>query len=135
MEVLASVAIITVVGLALLQIASNNTRLITYILEKKSINNVVSILAGHLGKTDNKSEKELYETIRKEFDIKNDEVRKDLKNVKFTVIYDGAEKFELFKDPVLQSQESPPPVIPLDISRYRISNGEQNAVWHRITLR
>ena len=82
MEILISVIIITVVAFSLLEIYSQNRSFAVYINQRPLIS-LTSTLYNFvdLEKYD-KSEKDVYELIRNDFDIKNDSVRQYLKKVK-----------------------------------------------------
>ena len=119
MEVLASVAIISIVGMALLQVAANNSQLIIHILNK-TIHDSVSHLAEHIRETDNRREREPYEVIRQKYEIKTTMSGNPSKSANSPLLR-REEKYELFKEFQLQTDEEPPPLI-LNIGRYRTSN-------------
>lgn len=136
MEVLVSVAIITVVGMALMQIASNNTKLIQFILEKKGLNNDVSIVAPTIERGDNKREKALDDIVREIYTIPQDETRRALKEKKIKIYHDEDYRYRIYDttdDSTNVNNGERKVLLTLEFDKYRISDGKQNAFWHRIT--
>lgn len=136
MEVLISVAIITVVGMALMQIASNNTKLIQFILEKKGLNNYVSIVAPVIERGDNKRERILDDIVSETYTIAEDETHRVLKEKKIKIFHDETYRYSIYdsagNSPDGNSGERKV-LLTLEFSKFRISDGNQNAFWHRIT--
>lgn len=136
MEVLVSVAIITVVGLALMQISANNNKLIRYILEKKNLDNIVSMVAGSIEKKHHRTERALYD-LMKPMTINHDESLKLLKESKISIFADSVHRHEIYSNPSevdVQRGKGKELLMSLEISKYRISDGHQNAQWYRLGM-
>ena len=96
MEILISVMIITVVAFSLLKIFSQNRAFAIYI-DKRPLISFSSTLYSFIDLSKyNKSEKNVYDLIYQDFDIKNDEVRKYLKDSKRVIEVD--EEQLIFED-------------------------------------
>ena len=86
MEILVSVIIITVVAFSLLEIYSQNRSFAIYI-NNRPIISLTSTLFNFINLDKyHKSEKNVYDLIQQDFDIKNDEVRRYLKEVKRKIV-------------------------------------------------
>jgi len=86
MEILISVIIITVVAFSLLEIYSQNRSFAIYI-NNRPIISLTSTLYNFIDLDKyHKSEKSVYELIRQDFNIKNDEVRRYLKEIKREIV-------------------------------------------------
>ncbi len=82
-EVLVATVIATVAGAGLLQLNSNYTNLFTKINEKSISSEVVSLVGLHADIKYNKTTKSLYDILDRSYEIKNDDLRKYLKNQSF----------------------------------------------------
>ncbi len=82
-EVLVATVIATVAGAGLLQLNSNYTNLFTKINEKSISSEVVSLIGLHADIKYNKTTKSLYDILDRSYEIKNDDLRKYLKNQSF----------------------------------------------------
>lgn len=97
-EVLVSVAILAVVATGLLQIATNSKNNFAFLLEKAQFDRISSIPIMHNDPKYNHSEKNLYEFLRSDYDIKEDDVRKTLKKMKVRYAQEEYVTFSPFAD-------------------------------------
>ena len=97
-EVLVSVAILAVVATGLLQISTNSKNNFAFLIEKAQFDRISSIPIMHNDPKYNHSEKNLYEFLRSDYDIKEDEVRKVLKNRKVRYTQEEYVTFSPFAD-------------------------------------
>ncbi len=81
-EVLVATVIATIAGMALLQMNSNNTHLFKQIQYRSSNSEPISIIALHSDKKYHRTTKSLYDILDNAYDIKNDDLRKYLKDTK-----------------------------------------------------
>ncbi len=81
-EVLVATVIATISGMALLQMNSNNTHLFKQIQYRSSNSEPISIIALHSDKKYHRTTKSLYDILDNTYDIKNDDLRKYLKDAK-----------------------------------------------------
>ncbi len=81
-EVLVATVIATIAGMALLQMNSNNTHLFKQIQYRSSNSEPISIIALHSDKKYHRTTKSLYDILDNTYDIKNDDLRKYLKDAK-----------------------------------------------------
>ena len=106
-EVLISVAILAAVATGLLQIATNSKANFSYLMSKASFDRIASIPIMHNNLKYHHAEKNLYEFLRNDYAIKEDEIRKALKKIK--VAY-TQEEFTIFaplsEDNVTQSENT-----------------------------
>lgn len=82
-EVLVATVIATVAGAGLLQLNSNYTNLFVKIKEKSVSSEVVSLVGLHANIKYNKTKKSLYDILDRTYEIKNDDLRKYLKDQSF----------------------------------------------------
>lgn len=97
-EILIAAAIISVVGLALLQSGANNTKLINYMNEKKEMRELFSIVLLNSNEEWHNREKRLYDFVEKKFNIDDDDIRRELKDIKIDYKDDEFSKLNLFGD-------------------------------------
>ncbi|NWF66105.1 MAG: type II secretion system protein [Campylobacterales bacterium] len=97
-EILVAVAIISVVGLALLQSGANNTKLINYMNEKKEMKELFSIVLLNSNEQWHNREKTLYDFVSKKFNIDDDDIRKELKEIRIDYKDDEFSRLDLFAD-------------------------------------
>ncbi len=88
-EVLVSVVILSTVAVMLFEISTNSKSNFSFLSKKGDFTTLSSIPLMHNDQALHNSEKNLYEFIRDDYDIKDDELRKYLKEQK--VHYDHAE--------------------------------------------
>ncbi len=81
-EVLVSVLIISVVATALFQISTNSKSSFEFLVQKIEFSTICSIPFLHNNKQWHNSNKSLYDFLRSNYNIKNDEFRKFLKETK-----------------------------------------------------
>jgi prepilin-type N-terminal cleavage/methylation domain-containing protein len=81
-EVLVATVIASIAGMALLQMNSNNMHLFKQIQYRSSNSEPISLIALHGDKKYNKTTKSLYDILDRTYDIKNDDLRKYLKDYK-----------------------------------------------------
>ena len=141
-EVLMSIAIISIVGLALLQLNANSTKMINYLFEKGGTNEHISILSINLDEDLDKKNKSLYEIIERKYNIKNDDIRKSLKAIEYDIKYTEISVTDLLEEDTEDNElvnnddentENQPSLI-LTISKISISNNKQGAYLHYMTL-
>ena len=92
-EVMVSVMIISVVIMALLQMKSNNSHILTSLKNQNDTNQYISLLISNKDYGYEKKTIRL-DTLVKEFNV-NDELRKKLKNIKAKVIYNKVNRIDL----------------------------------------
>ena len=74
-EILISVMIVSVVGLALLQVSSNNTKMLNYIHKKSEITLLPSAIISHADENDHNRKLYMYDLLRKSYPrLDNDDV-------------------------------------------------------------
>lgn len=88
-EVLVSVVILSTVAVLLFEISTNSKSNFSYLSQKASFTTLSSLPLIHNNQKYHNSDKTLFDFIRDDFDIKDDEFRKYLKNKK--VHYDQEE--------------------------------------------
>ncbi len=93
-EVLVSVVILSTVAVMLFEISANSKSNFSYLAKKGDFTTLSSLSLMHIDQKYHNSEKDLYEFIRDDYDIKDDELRKYLKEQK--VHYDH-EEFTTFE--------------------------------------
>lgn len=81
-EVIISVVIISVVGMALLELSSKNTKLISFLEKKREVPIALSIISYHGNADINNLEKTLYDIVEKEYTIESDRLKKYLDSKK-----------------------------------------------------
>ena len=81
-EIIVAVAILSVVGLALLQIASDKTKLIGALKEKSKLPLYLSTAAFHGSKDLHKLDKDLYTLLSGSYTIDHDRAKKKLESMK-----------------------------------------------------
>jgi prepilin-type N-terminal cleavage/methylation domain-containing protein len=131
-EVLVATVIATVVGAGLLQLNSNYTYLFSKIKDKSLSSEIVSIIGLHADVKYNKTTKSLYDILDKTYDIKNDDLRKYLKDTSFdyretlvdTITFgeDGSESEEEFSMGDSQETSAVAPVIQFELIDVSIKN-------------
>jgi prepilin-type N-terminal cleavage/methylation domain-containing protein len=97
-EVLVSVAILAVVATGLLQISTNSKNNFAFLLQKAQFDRKSSIPIMHNDPKYHHSEKDLYEFLRDDYTIKEDEVRKMLKKTKILYTQEEYATFSPFAD-------------------------------------
>jgi competence protein ComGC len=141
-EVLISITIISIVGLALLKLNANSTKMINYLSEKSGTNEHISLFAVNLNEDLHNKKKSLYEIIEKKYNIRNDDVRKALKNKEYNIKYKEISVTNLLEEDVednelvdenANDEESQASLI-LTISKISISNEKQGAYINYMTL-
>ena len=85
-EVLTAVAILSIVGVALLQMNIKNQKISEYIDKKTKLAQISSILGYHHTKDYTKLEKSIYDFIKNDYEIDNTEIKKSLDS--YSVYYD-----------------------------------------------
>ncbi len=88
-EVLVSVIILSTVAVMLFEISTNSKNNFSYLTKKGEFTTLYSLALMHNDQAFHNSEKNLYEFIRDDYDIKDDDFRKYLKEKK--VYYDHQE--------------------------------------------
>ncbi len=100
-EVLVSVVILSTVAVLLFEISTNSKNSFSYLSEKASFTTLSSLPLMQNNPKYHNSDKTLYEYVRYDFDIKDDELRKYLKETK---IHYDQEEFAEFS-PLSESDE------------------------------
>ena len=113
-EVLFSVVLISIIGLALLQSSENNTKLLRYKLKREKFIELSSIFALHMRDELHNKSKTLYDLLQKDYKL-DDETRKMLKRKKYLLRADEVDTIHL------QNSADAKRSIDLDIKRYSIS--------------
>jgi len=81
-EVLISVTLLAIAGLALMQVSANSKKGFSFLKNKLSFDERCSIPLTHKNRAYHKKTKDLYSFLQKDYFITNDEIIKDLKNYK-----------------------------------------------------
>lgn len=81
-EVLIATVILSVVGIALLQMGSKNQKINRYIDQKSSIAHLASVVGFHHNINFNKTEKTLYDFLKSDYKIDNFDIKKMLEEQK-----------------------------------------------------
>lgn len=98
-EVLAAVAIISIVGLALLQIGANNAKMIDYILGRKKTNYDLSLFAhSTIDSTMDKTTVTPEEFLESELVVDSDEFRRHLDGSEYELSYETVSSYDLVQD-------------------------------------
>ncbi len=83
-EIMVSVAISSIVGMALLSMNNNTIHLFTKLQNGSNIAEQLSLIGSHGDVKFNKTDKTLYDILNKTYQIDNDEARRYLENIKYT---------------------------------------------------
>ena len=135
-EVLVATVIASIAGMALLQMNSNNTHLFKQIQYRSSNSESVSLIALHSDKKYNKTSKSLYDILDTTYDIKNDDLRKYLKDTKVdynekvieTITFGESESSEE-SEMMEEGMSTSAPVIQFELVQIVVKNQEgQNAI-------
>jgi len=135
-EVLVATVIASIAGMALLQMNSNNTHLFKQIQYRSSNSESVSLIALHSDKKYNKTCKSLYDILDTTYDIKNDDLRKYLKDTKVdynekvieTITFGESESSEE-SEMMEEGMSTSAPVIQFELVQIVVKNQEgQNAI-------
>ncbi len=102
-EVLVSVAILAVVATGLFQISMNSKNNFAYLKQKARFDRLASIPIMHNDPKYNHTQKTLFEFIRNDYEIKDDDIRKVLKNMKVTYTHEEYATFSPFSQRDKQS--------------------------------
>ncbi len=121
-EVLVATVIASIAGMALLQMNSNNMHLFKQIQYRSSNSEPISLIALHGDKKYNKTTKSLYDILGKTYDIKNDDLRKYLKDYRVdynemlieTIKFDESEA-EAENDEMIQEEDTSVPIIQFEL--------------------
>ncbi len=95
-EVLVSVIILSTVAVMLFEISTNSKNNFSYLTKKGDFTTLYSLALIHNNQTFHNKEKNLYEFIRDDYDIKDDELRKYLKEKKVHYEHQEFTTFEPF---------------------------------------
>jgi prepilin-type N-terminal cleavage/methylation domain-containing protein len=87
-EVLVSVVILSTVAVLLFEISTNSKNNFSFLSKKADFASIASIPLMHSSQKYNNSDKTLYEYIRYDYDIKDDDLRKYLKEKKLHLDYE-----------------------------------------------
>ena len=87
-EVLVSVVILSTVAVLLFEISTNSKNNFSFLSQKANFTTLASLPLMHSSQKFNNSDKKLYEYIRYDYDIKDDELRKYLKEKKVHLDYE-----------------------------------------------
>ena len=83
-EIMVSVAISSIVGMALLSMNNNTIHLFTKLQNGSNIAEQLSLIGSHGDVKFNKTDKTLYDILNKSYQIDNDEARRYIENIKYT---------------------------------------------------
>jgi prepilin-type N-terminal cleavage/methylation domain-containing protein len=87
-EVLVSVVILSTVAVLLFEISTNSKNNFSFLSEKATFTTLASLPLMHANQKYNNSDKTLYEYIRYDYNIKDDDLRKYLKEKKLHLDYE-----------------------------------------------
>jgi len=135
-EVLVATVIASIAGMALLQMNSNNMHLFKQIQYRSSNSEPISLIALHGDKKYNKTTKSLYDILGKTYDIKNDDLRKYLKDyrVDYTEILIETIKFDESEtepedDEMMREEDASVPIIQFELIQILAKTDQgQNAI-------
>jgi prepilin-type N-terminal cleavage/methylation domain-containing protein len=113
-EVLFAVVLLSVIGMAILQSSSNNSKLMNYSMSKINFIHLSSIFSINMNDDLHNKSKTFYDLIQKKYSL-DDETRKELKKVKYTLRSDDIEQI------VLQDSDASSNSIIFNIKKHTIS--------------
>lgn len=95
-EVIVSVLLLSIASIALLKVTSNQKRIYSLSKNKLSFSQYSSIITNRHNISFHEKDINLYESVKREYDIKNDELKTILKNtkIKYTQKYSTMIKLE-----------------------------------------
>ncbi len=97
-EVLVSVVILSTVAVLLFEISTNSKNSFSYLSQKAGFTTLSSLALMHNDSKYHNSDKTLFEYIRYDFDIKDDELRKYLKEQKIHYFQEEFSEFSPFSE-------------------------------------
>jgi prepilin-type N-terminal cleavage/methylation domain-containing protein len=106
-EVLVSVTILAVVATGLFQISMNSKNNFAFLKQKAQFDRLASIPLVHNDPKYNHTQKDLFEFVRDDYEIKEDEIRKALKAVKVNYTQEEYATFSPFSEASSESEDSP----------------------------
>jgi len=133
-EVLVSVVILSTVAVLLFEISTNSKNSFSYLSQKASFTTLSSLPLMHNNPKYHNSDKTLYEYIRYDFDIKDDDLRKYLKEKK---IHYRQEEFADFS-PLNESDEEMEQGtdgFTILFDKIQISNKQQSTFLYKIDIK
>ena len=133
-EVLVSVVILSTVAVLLFEISTNSKNSFSYLSQKASFTTLSSLPLMHNNPKYHNSDKTLYEYIRYDFDIKDDDLRKYLKEKK---IHYRQEEFADFS-PLSESDEEMEQGtngFTILFDKIQISNKQQSTFLYKIDIK
>ena len=144
-EVLVATAIATVSGAALLQMNTNSTLLFEKIIAKSSISEKLSLFGLHGDIKYNRTTKSLYDILDRRYEIKNDELRKFLKDQSYdyqekvveTISFDDEPSNETgdeSTDQFYNDEEVAPPLIQFEIIQIFVKSKIDKGIIYQVRL-
>ena len=105
-EVLVSVTILAVVATGLFQISINSKNNFSFLKQKAEFDRIASIPIMHNNPKYNHTQKNLFEFIRNDYEIKEDEIRKTLKALKINYTQEEYATFSPFSEDSAQIENN-----------------------------
>jgi prepilin-type N-terminal cleavage/methylation domain-containing protein len=142
-EVLVATVIASIAGMALLQMNSNNMHLFKQIQYRSSNSEPISLIALHGDKKYNKTTKSLYDILDRTYEIKNDDLRKYLKDYRVdysellieTIKFDESET-EPETQEMTSQEEASAPIIQFELIQILAKTEQgQNAILTARTIK
>ncbi len=139
-EVLVSVVILSTVAVYLFEISSNSKHSFSYLSKKGEFTTLSSLPLMHGEYKFNNSDKELFEYVRYSYDIKDDDLRRYLKQQKVHYEQDEFATFSPFSEgeeeiPQDQEQNQSMANFTIVFDKIKIDNKKQSTFVYKIYLR
>ena len=140
-EVIVSVVIVSVVGMALLKISANNTQLIAYISDKENLVSSLTFLPQNLelNNTTSKQEFDVYSQIGS-YAVASEELKSKLQNKKYVVEVVDEEPIDIYYE-LLKKEEfanefniEDLPRIIVTLKRIYINDGQKSVSLFRLYM-
>ena len=131
MEVLVSILIISVVAVALFQISTNSKQNFSFLTQKSQFDSVASITFLHDKKNWHRLDKTLYDFIKNDYNISDDDFIKILKNEKIHYTQEEVSLLSPFED---LAEGTNVPNLKIKFDKIEVSNKEQNTYVYKISI-
>lgn len=132
MEVLVSIAILSIVGMALMQAGISSTGIIGHVEKKREIGRLATLAALH-GKVDyHKTDRFLSDFLDGEYSISNDQIRRELKDRRVFYTQTVATTVEFGETNTTDAEGGSAPLVQFDIYKIRISEGDVGGFYYRL---
>ena len=133
-EVLVSVVILSTVAVLLFEISTNSKNNFSYLSQKGNFITLSSLPIIHSNHKFHNREVEVYEFIKDEYDIKDDELRLYLKDQKVHFTYEEFSTFTPFGDEEIQESGSLPNLT-IVFDKIEVYNKKQSTFIYKIYMR